>query len=261
MTKIEWTDKTWNPVTGCSKVSPGCDNCYMFATYPRNKAMRVPGYQKGPDRITLLPERLYQPFAWKKPKRVFVCSMSDLFHRDVPDDFINTIMFVMRQTSWHTYQVLTKRPGRVAHWWKKLLSVYYSIHNWPPNVWLGTSIESQKYAPRLDVLGRAPASVRFVSAEPLLGPLDLRPWLKDKTIRWVIAGGESGPRARPMDLDWARDLRDQCKAAGAAFFLKQLGGRRNKRSGAQAVLDGRLHQNSPFQIIRHYTISHGHRRT
>ena len=243
---IEWTDETWNPLTGCTRVSPGCEHCYMFAFYPRLKAMGVPGYETTPDDIRLLRNRLEIPFTWKKPRRVFVNSMSDLFHPKAPFDFITEVFSTMQASSssgGHIYQVLTKRPGRAVAWWDQRQREFPA--GWPSNVWIGTSVESQKYAPRLTVLARIPAPVRFVSAEPLLTRLDLSPWLNRGDMQWVIVGGESGPGARPMDLDWARELRDQTLTAGAAFFLKQLGGTRNKRSGVAAVIDGRQWQQMP----------------
>ena len=229
---IEWTDETWNPVTGCTRVSPGCDHCYMFALYPRLKAMGVPGYEADPSEVRLLPERLDAPMRWGRPRRVFVNSMSDVFHPSVPYEFINRIFDVMCEASeqrGHVFQVLTKRPGRAVAWWERNQGRYGGV--WPAGVWIGTSVENQKYAPRITVLARLPAAVRFVSAEPLLGSVDLRRWLASGDVQWIIAGGESGPAARPMDLDWARDLRDQSAEAGVAFFLKQLGGKRGKRSG------------------------------
>ena len=243
---IEWTDETWNPLTGCTRVSPGCDHCYMFALYPRLRAMRVPGYETAPDDVRLLPDRLDIPLTWKKPRRVFVNSMSDLFHSKVPFDFVLNVMSIMLEaasSNGHIFQVLTKRPGRAAAWWEQFK--HHFPGGWPENVWIGTTVESQKYAPRLTVLGRIPAPIRFVSAEPLLDRTDLTPWLNQGVVQWVIVGGESGPGARPMELDWARDLRDQAVAAGVAFFLKQLGGVRKRRSGAAAVIDGRQWQQMP----------------
>jgi len=240
---IEWTDETWNPVTGCSRVSPGCDNCYMFALYPRLKAMGVSGYSDAPDSVRALPERLRVPSTWKRPRRVFVNSMSDLFHPHVEYDFISEVFGAMKTAERHVFQALTKRPGRAVGWWETVGRREFG--EWPRNVWIGTSVESQKYAPRLTVLGRIPARVRFVSAEPLLGPLDLSEWLRDGTLQWVIAGGESGPKARRMDMDWARRLRDQCQDAEVAFFLKQLGGRRGKNGGDSAVIDGKPWRNMP----------------
>ena len=166
---IEWTDETWNPVTGCSRVSPGCDNCYMFALYPRLHAMGVPGYEAAPDIVQMLPNRLNAPLTWAKPRRVFVNSMSDLFHKQVTFEFITDVFKVMREADQHIFQVLTKRPGRAVGWWEQCGK--HEFGEWPKNVWIGTSVENQKYAPRLTVLGRIPAEIRFVSAEPLLGPL------------------------------------------------------------------------------------------
>ena len=246
---IEWTDETWNPVTGCTRVSPGCDHCYMFALYPRLKAMGVPGYEGDPREVRLLPERLDAPMRWGRPRRVFVNSMSDVFHPRVPYEFINGIFDVMREAAelrGHVFQVLTKRPGRAVGWWQHNQARYGD--EWPDGVWIGTSVENQKYAPRITVLARLPAAVRFVSAEPLLGAVDLRKWLDARAVHWVIAGGESGPAARPMELDWARGLRDQSLAAGVAFFLKQLGGRRGKRSGEEATLDGRQWREYPETV-------------
>lgn len=243
---IEWTDETWNPVTGCTRVSPGCDHCYMFALYPRLKAMAVPGYEAAPNEVQILSERLRVPLSWKRPRRVFVNSMSDVFHPRVPFDFIHQMFAVMAEAAeqrGHVFQVLTKRPGRAVAWWER-----YKQHfprGWPPNIWIGTSVENQKYAPRLSVLARLPAPIRFVSVEPLLEPVDLRPWLESSVLQWVIVGGESGPRARAMDLDWARQVRDHSVRAGVAFFLKQLGGVRNKRGGDEAVIDGRYWRQLP----------------
>ena len=240
---IEWTDETWNPVTGCTRVSLGCDNCYMFALYPRLHAMGVPGYEESPDTVKMLPERLNAPLTWKAPRRVFVNSMSDLFHPKVTYEFISQVFDVMRQADQHIFQVLTKRPGRAAGWWEKFGKEQFG--EWPSNVWIGTSVENQKYAPRLTVLGRIPAKVRFVSAEPLLGPLDLTQWLRDGTLQWVITGGESGPRARPMEEEWAVSLLKQSLSTSVDFFFKQWGGRRGKRSGDEAELDGALWQEMP----------------
>ena len=185
-----------------------------------------------------MPERLGAPLLWKKPRYVFVNSMSDVFHPHVPFDFVYEMFSVMREAArerGHVFQVLTKRPGRAVAWWKRYAQQF--PEGWPPNVWIGTSVESQKYAPRLTVLSRLPAPIRFVSAEPLLEPVNLRPWLESGALQWVIVGGESGHNARPMDMDWVRSLRDQSTRAGVAFFLKQLGGVRNKRGGDHAVID------------------------
>ena len=248
---IEWTDETWNPVTGCSRVSPGCDNCYMFAMYPRLRAMGVTGYERTPNHVRLLPERLRHPMSWKKPRIVFVNSMSDLFHPEVPYSFIFDVFKVMEESArerGHVFQVLTKRPGRAVGWWERHKDMFGGI--WPENIWIGTSVESQKYAPRLTVLERLPAPVRFVSAEPLLERLDLTPWLKRGAVQWVIVGGESGVGARPMNTDWACDLRDQSINASVAFFLKQLGGVRNKRGGDKAVIEDKVWREMPIQGIK-----------
>ena len=258
-TNIEWTDATWNPVTGCSKVSPGCDHCYMFRQWPRLHGMGVRGYEGSPGRPALQLHRLEEPLSWKKPRRVFVCSMSDLFHPDIPFDYILRVFEVMADAKRHTFQVLTKRPGRMMHFANKVLPEFgEAAYRWPGNVWAGTSLEmmadgNKLLWKRLALLARVPAKVRFVSAEPLLGPLDLRPWLglecalpgcgrpkglhwEDapllalsppdhpfQGLSWVIAGGESGPGARPMHPDWVRSLRDQCQAAGVPFHFKQWG--------------------------------------
>ena len=248
---IEWTDETWNPVTGCTRVSPGCDHCYMFALYPRLRAMGVPGYEGDPDEVRLIPERLDVPLGWVKRRRVFVNSMSDIFHPRVPFDFVYRTFDVMRRASHqrgHVFQILTKRPGRAVAWWREYQGHFDNV--WPANVWIGTSVESQKYAPRVSVLARLPAPIRFVSAEPLLEAVDLRHWLNSGDIQWVIAGGESGPAARPMSLEWVRDLRDQSREAGVAFFLKQLGGVRNKRGGEAAVIDEETWRQMPFAESR-----------
>ena len=176
---IEWTDETWNPVTGCTRVSPGCDHCYMYTLYPRLTAMAVPGYETMPDDVRLLWSRLESPLTWKKPRRVFVNSMADMFHPRVPYEFINAAFSVMEQAArerGHIFQILTKRPGRAVAWWNKYEQDF--PNGWPTNVWIGTSVENQKYAPRITVLSRLPAPTRFVSAEPLLGPVDLSPgWI------------------------------------------------------------------------------------
>ena len=233
-TKIEWTDETWNPVTGCTKVSEGCDHCYAETIAHRFTGTKA--YPNGFD-VTLRPERLDQPLRWKRPRKVFVNSMSDLFHKDVPDDYIARVFAVMALAPQHTFQVLTKRPGRM----RSLLSseqfesaVFLATEGrfegcfpWPlPNVWLGTSVENQKWADvRIPLLLDTPAAIRFLSCEPLLGPIDLFAWNIDRGMRvdWVIVGGESGPHARPMHPDWARQLRDDCLTAGIPFHFKQWG--------------------------------------
>ena len=228
---IEWTDSTWNPVTGCTKVSPGCKHCYAETFAER--WLGVPGhpYEHGFD-LRLWPDRLALPLSWKRPRTIFVNSMSDLFHERVPLRFIRKVFRVMDEASWHTFQVLTKRADRVAALAAKLA--------WPPNVWMGVSVETAEYLWRADRLREVPAAVRFLSIEPLLGPirnLDL------DGIDWVIVGGESGPGARPLDPRWARRIRDECRAAGVPFFFKQWGGVQKKRAGR--TLDGRTWDEMP----------------
>lgn len=224
MSKIEWTDKTWNPVTGCDKVSPGCQFCYAERMAKRLNAMGQERYRNG-FRVTYHPEVLNHPKTWKKPHVIFVCSMSDLFHKDVEFSQVRSIWEVMRDTPWHTYQVLTKRPERMA----KL------TQSWPklPNVWLGTSVESEAQYGRIDHLKRSSAETRFLSLEPLLSPM---PNLNLSGIDWVIVGGESGVGARPMKDYWVREIRDKCQAEGVPFFFKQWGGLYPKRNGRE--LDG-----------------------
>ena len=233
-TLISWAEETWNPVTGCTKVSTGCKHCYA------ERITRRAGRDFA--EVTLHPDRLPRPVSWKRPKLIFVCSMADLFHAEVPDHYVGRVMSVMRMTAGrHRYIVLTKRPARMAD--------YAHAHGWPSNAWAGTSVENQAVAgERLAALLRVPARVRMVSAEPLLGPLDLREWLPH--LQWVIAGGESGRDARPMRADWARELRDQSAAAGVAFHFKQWGehdARGNRVGVKQAgrVLDGELWDEFP----------------
>ncbi len=304
-TGISWTDVTWNPVTGCSKVSAGCVNCYAARQAPRLAGMGQKGYTKLPwtaknasENVFLHHDRLDKPFKWKKPRRVFVNSMSDLFHEQVPADFIADVFSVMGLAGRHTFQVLTKRPERMA----ALLagddfreSATYVEGDagegylpWPlPNVWLGTSVEDQRAAnARIPHLLRTPAAVRFLSCEPLIGPVNLTPFIQltaenewgdeaseergwgydgysggfvglgavdpvydpQPGIHWVIAGGESGPGFRPMDLDWARSLRDQCVAAGVPFFFKQGSGQRPEQN---ALLDGEEWRQFPVEEVKH----------
>lgn len=232
---IEWTDATWNPVTGCSKVSPGCKHCYAERLARRLKAMNNPRYAQG-FKVALHPDLIDLPLHWKQPKRIFVNSMSDLFHERVPLSFIKEVFATMGQADWHVFQILTKRAKRLEELAGDL--------TWPNNVWMGVSVERQDYTSRIDHLRRAPAAVRFLSCEPLLGPLSL-----DLTgIQWVIVGGESGPGARPMNLDWVRDLQRQCTEAGAPFFLKQLGGAIDKHGHERALLDGQLWRAMPDAV-------------
>ena len=239
---IEWTETTWNPTTGCDRMSPGCDNCYALTLAKRLKAMGLTKYQSDGDPktsgpgfgLTLHPDTLTAPVAWRAPRLIFVNSMSDLFHPEVPLGFIQDVFEVMADTPQHTYQILTKRSKRLA-------AVAPDLR-WPPNVWMGVSVETERYAFRIDHLRSVGAAVRFVSAEPLLGPL---PHLNLEGIHWLIVGGESGPGARPMAKTWARDLRDQCHTAGVAFFFKQWGGRTPKSNGRE--LDGVSHDNLPAE--------------
>lgn len=227
---IEWTDATWNFLTGCSKISPGCDHCYAEALSKRLQASGAERYRNG-FTLTFHPEVLDLPRSWHRPRRIFVNSMSDLFHEDVPIDWIRRGFDVMAATPHHTYQILTKRADRVRRLAPQL--------EWPPNVWMGVSIENQVFAFRAKRLREVPAAVRFLSVEPLIGPvtLDLA------EIHWVIVGGESGPGARPMDPTWALGVRDQCVAAGIPFFFKQWGGRTPKAGGR--MLDGRIWDEFP----------------
>lgn len=217
--KIEWTESTWNPVTGCTKISPGCKHCYAEKMAQRLMAMGSPKYVNG-FQVSLHAASLQQPLAKKKPQMIFVNSMSDLFHEDVPSSFIEKVFDVMRQAHWHKFQVLTKRSKRLA-----CLSDYLDV---PPNVWLGVSVESQDYKFRIDDLRKVNANIRFLSLEPLLGPLTN---LDLNGIHWVIVGGESGPHARPMHEDWVVEIRDQCISAAVPFFFKQWGGVNKKKAG------------------------------
>ncbi|MGD0085380.1 MAG: phage Gp37/Gp68 family protein [Acidimicrobiales bacterium] len=239
-TSIEWTEATWNPTTGCDRTSPGCDHCYALTLAKRLKAMGVEKYQhdgnaktSGPGfAVTLHPDALNLPRRWTTPRTVFVNSMSDLFHEAVPVEFIERVFDVMSDTPQHVYQVLTKRSRRLVRLAGKL--------TWPANLWMGVSIENDRYAFRADHLRQVPAAVRFLSIEPLLGPV---PSLRLDGIHWVIVGGESGARARPLSPEWVSDIRDQCAADEVAFFFKQWGGRTPKAGGRE--LDGRTWNDMP----------------
>jgi len=237
---IEWTDSTWNPVTGCTRVSDGCDNCYALTlahtrlqdTYlKRLPVLNTPASRADPFAVRLWPERLTQPERWKDPRTIFVNSMSDLFHHHVPDEYVRQIFEVMLRADWHIYQVLTKRPSRALRFWE-LNSDLFPDGEIPAHIWMGTSVEGQKVEYRVRQICQVPAAVRFLSCEPLIGPLELD--LND--IHWVIVGGESGIGARPMDLDWARGIQKQCAAARVPFFFKQIGGKTAKSGGR--LLDG-----------------------
>jgi protein gp37 len=229
---IEWTESTWNPITGCDKISPGCKHCYAERMALRLKAMGHRNYTNGFD-LALHEHVLEQPLLWKKPQIIFVNSMSDLFHEDVPLSFIHKIFNVMRQASWHQFQILTKRSRR--------LQELDSEIDWPDNVWMGVSVENSQYTYRIDHLRMTSAKIRFLSLEPLLGPLlnlDL------SEIDWVIVGGESGPGARSMAEEWVINIRDQCLVSNVPFFFKQWGGTRKKKTGR--VLQGRTWDEMPI---------------
>lgn len=241
---IEWTESTWNPITGCTKVSPGCKHCYAERMARRLQAMGQPNYERGFD-VSLHEHVLELPLKWKKPQMVFVNSMSDIFHDDVPEAFIQRIFSTMRRATWHTFQVLTKRAERLEKLGCRL--------DWPPNVWMGVTVESPKYLYRLERLRKTPAHIRFISFEPLLeslGEINL-----DK-IHWAIVGGESGPKARPIDEAWVIDIRDRCRSAGVPFFFKQWGGTNKKKAGR--LLDGRTWDEIPYASF--LTIPKSHER-
>jgi len=228
---IEWTDATWNPVTGCTEVSPGCDHCYARTFSERFRGVPGHPYEQGFD-LKLWPSRLELPLKWKTSRRIFVNSMSDLFHKDVPDAYILKVFDVMQRADWHIFQVLTKRSARLAKLAPKL--------SWPPHIWAGVSVETIQYRWRVDQLRQVPASVRFISAEPLLGSLNE---LDISDIQWLIAGGESGQGHRPCNPQWVRELRDKCQEVGTAFFFKQWGGRTPKQGGR--LLDGQTWDEYP----------------
>lgn len=217
--KIEWTESSWNPVTGCTKISEGCRNCYAERMAGRLKAMGQPNYRNG-FKVTCHPHTLTLPLKWKKPRTIFVNSMSDLFHEEVPLAFLDEIFFTMNEARWHTFQVLTKRAEYMAQ--------ISGRFNWTPNIWMGVTVESAKHVDRMDFLRDVPAAVRFLSLEPLLGPI---PDLNLEGIDWVIVGGESGPGARPMRKEWVLEIRDRCLDAGVPFFFKQWGGVQKKKAG------------------------------
>jgi len=231
---IEWTEETWNPVTGCDKVSPGCDNCYAERLATRLHAMGNPRYENG-FRVTLHPDKLTEPLRWKAPRTIFVNSMSDLFHPEVPEPFIWSLVDTVVKAPQHTFQVLTKRPQRAVQ--------VFDGHQLPHNLWMGTSIENDRYTFRADYLRKIDVAVRFLSCEPLLGPLTS---LDLTAISWVIVGGESGPGHRPMEIEWVRELRDRSIASEIPFFFKQWGGRTSKAGGR--MLDGRTWDEMPTPL-------------
>lgn len=228
---IEWTESTWNPVTGCTKISQGCKHCYAERMALRLKAMGQPNYTNG-FKLTLHEHALQLPLTWKQPQTIFVNSMSDLFHEEVPEEFIQKIFEVMRQASWHTFQILTKRS-------KRLLEIDPQL-TWPENVWMGVTVESQAYDFRIDDLRQSHSRVKFLSLEPLLGPISN---LNLHGIDWVITGGESGPGARPIEQSWVIEIRNQCIAANTPFFFKQWGGVQKKRNGR--LLEGQIWSEIP----------------
>jgi protein gp37 len=228
---IEWTEATWNPVTGCDKVSPGCAHCYAETFARRWRGIAGHPYEQGFD-LRLWPQRLEQPLRWKRPRMIFVNSMSDLFHEQIPSDYIAEVFDVMGAADRHTFQILTKRHERLAE--------LAPLLPWHPNVWIGVTIENRRFVHRADYLRAVDAAVRFISAEPLLGPLE---GLDLAGIDWLISGGESGPGHRSVKVDWLRDLRDQCVEEGVAYFFKQWGGHRPKAGGR--LLDGRIWDQMP----------------
>jgi len=228
---IEWTEATWNPVTGCTKTSPGCQNCYAERMALRLQAMGQPNYRRGFE-VSLHPRTLRLPLTWKKPQMIFVNSMSDLFHEDVPLDFIHKVFDIMHRARWHCYQILTKRSERLVE--------LDPLLPWTPNIWMGVTVENAECTFRIGHLRETRAAVKFLSLEPLLSPI---PHLDLDGIDWVVVGGESGPGARPMERQWARDVRDRCRKVGVPFFFKQWGGVDKKKTGR--VLDGRIWDQMP----------------
>ena len=228
---IEWTDATWNPVTGCSKISPGCKHCYAERMAFRLQAMGHANYRNG-FKVTLHEDALDLPLRWKRSQTIFVNSMSDLYHRDVPLSFIQKVFATMHRADWHRYQILTKRPERLLEMDAKLA--------WAPHIWQGVTVEHPDYYDRIDLLRKSGAHVKFLSLEPLLAPM---PKLKLRGINWAIVGGESGPGARPMAEEWVTEIRDQCLKAGVAFYFKQWGGVFKKRNGRE--LEGRTWDEMP----------------
>ena len=230
---IEWTDSTWNPVTGCTKISPGCRYCYAERMAKRLQAMGQRNYSRG-FKLAIHEDSLDLPLKWKKPQNIFVNSMSDLFHEEIPPDFICKVFEIMKTASWHRFQILTKRADR-------LLEMNAGLF-WPSNVWMGVSVENAKYKFRIDMLRQCGAAVKFLSIEPLIEPIGR---INLNNIDWVIVGGESGPRARPMEVEWVTEIRDQCLSADVPFFFKQWGGKNRKKTGR--VLEGRTWDSMPIR--------------
>lgn len=252
---IEWTDSTWNPVTGCTKVSPGCKHCYAETFAERFRGVPGHPYEQGFD-LKLWPDRLEMPLRWREPRMIFVNSMSDLFHENVPDAFIRNVFDVMMTADHHVFQVLTKRSQRMMEWTRMNFRFRNEKTNGklllPKHIWLGVSVEQQKYSNRIGDLQRVPASIRFLSIEPLLGPVDLSPRLLHG-IHWVIVGGESGHKARPMAMEWALTIQQACKRNGVPFFFKQWGahdpsGKRVGKKVAGRQLQGRTWDEMPRSV-------------
>lgn len=239
--KIEWTESTWNPVTGCTKISPGCKHCYAERMARRLQAMGQKNYARGFE-VAIHEKAFELPLRWKKPQMIFVNSMSDLFHSSVPTACIEQIFDIMNRAHWHTYQVLTKRAARLAQMGEKL--------PWADNIWMGVTVESADYTDRIDDLRNCGAKTKFLSLEPLLGPI---PDMDLSGIDWVIVGGESGPGARPMRDDWVRDIRDQCENASVPFFFKQWGGVNKKKAGR--LLDGQTWDEMPVDLEHRLSLS------
>jgi len=224
---IQWTTATWNWATGCTKISEGCQNCYMFREYPRLKRFGLPTYQWAADDLHIHEEVLQKPLSWKTPRMIFTNSMSDFFHERIPFDFLDRVIDVIQSTPQHTYQILTKRSWRMMRYGER-------IGSFPENVWLGVTVESAQYKFRIEHLRKSNVNVRFLSVEPLIAPVGVLPL---DSIDWLIAGGESGPNYRPCNPEWVQDVRDQCVSANVTFFFKQWGGRKAKSGGR--LLDGR----------------------
>ncbi|KAB2846233.1 MAG: phage Gp37/Gp68 family protein [Melioribacteraceae bacterium] len=236
--KIEWTEMTWNPTTGCNKISAGCKFCYAEVMARRLKAMGVEKYKDG-FKLALHEDTLFTPFTWKSPKIVFVNSMSDLFHKDIPLSFLQKVFKVMNDNPQHVFQVLTKRADILLKYHKKL--------NWTHNIWMGVSIENEKFIGRIDLLRETDARTKFLSCEPLIGPL---PNLNLEKIDWVIVGGESGRKPRPMEPEWVIDIQEQCEEKGVAFFFKQWGGTNKKKTGR--ILNGKIYSEMPEVVELEY---------
>lgn len=228
---IEWTESTWNPVTGCTKISDGCKHCYAERMAKRLKAMRQPNYKNGFN-VTLHPQSIELPLSWKSPQSIFVNSMSDLFHKDIPIDFIKEVFLVMNNAHWHKFQILTKRAERLLE--------FNNILNWTSNIWMGVSVENDECTYRIDLLRKSQAKVKFISFEPLLGPISNCNY---QEISWVIVGGESGPGARPVQEKWVVEIRDNCVKNNVPFFFKQWGGVNKKKAGR--MLEGRTWDSMP----------------